>query len=265
MSSTAVVTLIATVVAVQGSSATIDKGVAEGLHAGDRGSLYYELRVNGERKRVPVGEADVESTAETVSTLHSVEGKSLRPGFQAEFEIPRERLQPPVESKPPLQPNPALNADMVTVSAGTYAIGVPYETARYYNEVPRFQRRLAAFQIDHAAAAEGAGSTPVTGVTYDEAVAACARRGARLPTEFEWEVAVGRGEAAANDPPMEWTASWYLPYPGNDHGEPEYGRIYRVVRGGPAGDAQRVHERHYFQPDARDPQIGYRCAREVAP
>ncbi|NIQ11828.1 MAG: formylglycine-generating enzyme family protein, partial [Gammaproteobacteria bacterium] len=33
----------------------------------------------------------------------------------------------------------------------------------------------------------------------------------------------------------EWTADWYLPYPGNQYDDPDFGRKHRVVRGGGAG------------------------------
>lgn len=267
MSSAAAVTLIATVLAVQGPSAQIDGGAASGLRAGDRGDAYYQLRVNGTYTRISVGGVEVMSVAGSKATIRSIDHKSLRPGFQVEFRLPEARTKEPEPAgeaepsqKSTVQLQPQGQPEMIVVPAGTYAIGVPFDAARYYNEVPRFHRRLGAFEVDRTPK-----RPPATGVTYEDAAASCRRRNARLPTEFEWEVAVGRGAVAAGDPPLEWTASWYLPYPGNEHPEPEYGHVYRVVRGGVSTGEPQIHERHYFRPGAHNLQIGYRCAREVMP
>ncbi len=114
----------------------------------------------------------------------------------------------------------------------------------------------------------------LTGVTYAEAAAFCRRLGKRLPTELEWEAAVTTadttidpGEESEGEeddlrlltPILEWTASWYRPYPGNPVSESEYGERYRVLRGAGARELPSPHRRRFMAPDARHPEVGFRC------
>jgi ergothioneine biosynthesis protein EgtB len=133
---------------------------------------------------------------------------------------------------------------------------------------------------------------PVVHVSYYEADAFARWRGARLPTEAEWEVAAA-GAARPDAPAVtfhpeaarrqggglrqlygsawQWTSSAYLPYPGF-HPAPgavgEYNGKFmvnqHVLRGSaaitPPGHA-RLTYRNFFPPAARWPMTGVRLAR----
>lgn len=183
---------------------------------------------------------------------------------------------------PPAAPTSARsvmpNRDQVLIPGRVYLVGVDLREAEFYSQQPRFAVELDPFLMDarpvfkveflaHQADFVFAdpASREATGVTWSEADAYCSAQGLRLPTEFEWEIAMKT--AGMDGDLLEWTASWYEPYPGNQIPEAEYGRTYRVVRGAASGADFDVHRRRFVRPDSRHPKLGFRCAGDpnIAP
>jgi ergothioneine biosynthesis protein EgtB len=116
---------------------------------------------------------------------------------------------------------------------------------------------------------------PVSHLSYYEADACARWSGARLPTEFEWEVAArARASRPLHDlgDVWEWTASAYAPYP---RFQPSSGALGEyngkfmanqfVLRGGSKFtplDHARLSYRNFFYPQARWQRAGLRLARD---
>jgi ergothioneine biosynthesis protein EgtB len=111
---------------------------------------------------------------------------------------------------------------------------------------------------------------PVEHVSFYEAAAYAAWAGARLPTEFEWEVAA---PLFAHGEVWEWTRSSYDPYPGFRAFEgvaAEYNGKFMigqmVLRGGssatPPGHIRDTY-RNFFPPHARWQFSGIRLAEDI--
>lgn len=118
-------------------------------------------------------------------------------------------------------------------------------------------------------------NAPVTQLSFYEACAYADWAGARLPTEFEWEVAARLQSSEPEDhstwEAWQWTRSSYAPYPGFKAASGATGEYngkfmvgQQVLRGGsqatPAGHA-RLSYRNFFPPAARWQFSGLRLAR----
>jgi ergothioneine biosynthesis protein EgtB len=116
-------------------------------------------------------------------------------------------------------------------------------------------------------------AAPVCHVSYYEADAFARWRGARLPTEAEWEVTARAGALAdAFSIVWQWTQSPYAPYPGYRPVEGALGEYngkfminQMVLRGSshatPQGHA-RASYRNFFVPSARWQFTGLRLAQD---
>jgi ergothioneine biosynthesis protein EgtB len=154
----------------------------------------------------------------------------------------------------------------------------------YWGEVDGAWQRFTLFGTEPLDLAD-----PVTHVSYYEADAYARWRGARLPTEAEWEV-VARGQDAdvpfALEPPRvgdgpgfygsawQWTQSAYSPYPGFRTAPGAVGEYngkfmvnQQVLRGGASITPERhtrATYRNFFSAASRWPYTGIRLAHDAS-
>jgi ergothioneine biosynthesis protein EgtB len=116
---------------------------------------------------------------------------------------------------------------------------------------------------------------PITHVSYYEAAAFANWAEARLPTEFEWEVAAHQGLLEqVSDTAWQWTQSAFSAYPGFRPAQGAIGEYngkfminVMVLRGGAnitPPDHTRITYRNFFGPDKRWMSAGVRLARDSA-
>jgi iron(II)-dependent oxidoreductase len=173
----------------------------------------------------------------------------------------------------------------VQIEGGSAHVGAADDVFAYDNERPRHGVTLAPFRIARRPVtngewrAWGAGrptdgpdDAPACHVSWHDADAFARARGARLPTEVEWEVAAAAGELAGVGCVWEWTSTEFDGYPGfAAHPYPEYsevffGRGYRVLRGGSWATHPRVATatfRNWDLPERHQIFAGLRLAEDI--
>jgi gamma-glutamyl hercynylcysteine S-oxide synthase len=150
-------------------------------------------------------------------------------------------LQVPALDGPPRMTSPA---GWVDVPSGEVLMGADNGGFSYDNERPRHGRRVDGFRILRRPVSvaeltgDGDDDAPAVHVSWDEADAFARARGARLPTEAEWEHAARLGLLGDTGLVWEWTSTEFTGYPGFvAHPYREYSEVffdsgYRVLRGG---------------------------------
>ncbi|MCA9633414.1 MAG: SUMF1/EgtB/PvdO family nonheme iron enzyme [Myxococcales bacterium] len=211
--------------------------------------------------------------------LLGCEGKQSTPAAQGSASASAEAGAP----RPPVVA--PLAGELVDIPAGSFSAGSrPGEPGREPELEPRsYQVELGAFSMDRLPYPNDPAKSPLTGVSRDEAHKLCAKRGARLCTELEWERACKgpasnrfpTGEkwdpACADEPRQcasalgvlglaanlkEWTAS-----DRNPEGE---GKRDAVVRGAfrkETSDLHRCATRRTLAPETESEEVGFRCCK----
>jgi gamma-glutamyl hercynylcysteine S-oxide synthase len=118
----------------------------------------------------------------------------------------------------------------------------------------------------------GDGGAPACHLSFHEANALAASRGARLPSEAEWECAATTAALAGVGEVWEWTSSELTAYPGfvahpyREYSEVFFDRGYRVLRGGSFAADRRVATRTFRNwdlPQRRQIFAGLRLATDL--
>lgn len=148
-----------------------------------------------------------------------------------------------------------------------------YERSEHWSAEGWSWRRQAD-PLTHPRAGAGADDEPVCHVCLHEAEAFASWRGARLPSEAEWEHAAASqgGELPGGRRVWEWTSSelhgypGFLAYPYREYSETFFGKGYVVLRGGSWATSERVARvtfRNWDLPIRRQIFAGIRLATDA--
>jgi iron(II)-dependent oxidoreductase len=184
---------------------------------------------------------------------------------------------------------PLSGPERISFAGGEARIGAVDAAEAYDNERPPHTVRLGPFWIarglvtvaEYADFARSTGArpprfagtpeAPVCGISWVEADAYARFRGARLPTEFEWEHAAPHLGGATGSV-WQWTASWFEPYPGfqpypyEGYSVPWFGGTHRVLRGGSFATHPSIGRytfRNWYEPGFRELFAGLRLAGDL--
>lgn len=193
------------------------------------------------------------------------------------------------------------------VNLKTFYIDKYEVTNAQYKEFIKATKRPGPRHWEKGDYPAGQDNYPVVYISWNDAKAYCEWVGKRLPTELEWEKAArgtdariwpwgntfdikkcnvesweGSGPKPVGSYPdgvspyglydmagnvWEWTDSWYEAYPGSNYTNPEFGKKFRVLRGGswyhydslgPIG--ARCASRDRAAPESISYVAGFRCA-----
>ncbi len=123
------------------------------------------------------------------------------------------------------------------------------------------------FGIDGSGAHELSAEEPVHGVSYHEAQAFAVWAGARLPHEYEWEIACRAGKLSLIGRVWEWCGNVFHPYGGftafpyEEYSLPWFDGGHYTLRGGcihTSPDVRRASFRNFYAPDKRHIFAGLR-------
>lgn len=112
-----------------------------------------------------------------------------------------------------------------------------------------------------------ASTAPVYGINYYEACAYASWAGARLPHEYEWEIAHAKGILKSSGQVWEWCANNFHPYAGfrafpyDGYSMPYFDDKHFSLRGGSCytqATIKRLTFRNYYQADKRHIHAGIR-------
>ncbi|MGH8502626.1 MAG: SUMF1/EgtB/PvdO family nonheme iron enzyme [Gammaproteobacteria bacterium] len=127
--------------------------------------------------------------------------------------------------------------------------------------------------IDQRGAFELPPDGPVCGISYHEAQAFAAYAGARLPHEYEWEIACRLGALQDTGHVWEWCDNAFHPYEGfrpfpyDEYSLPWFDGDHYTLRGGSAFTrpaVRRASFRNFYTPDKRHIFAGLRLASSSA-
>jgi gamma-glutamyl hercynylcysteine S-oxide synthase len=112
-------------------------------------------------------------------------------------------------------------------------------------------------------------NSAVSNITYWEAKAWCDWKGRRLPSEFEWQLGVGKVNGVWGQV-WEWTSSsfapfeGFIPHPYKDYSEPWFDGNHKVLKGGSVYTHSAMKHpsyRNFFLPQRSDVCTGFRSCR----